>query len=156
MTPTPTGPVTTGAVLGRLVLERRASSAGAQIEVAGQTATSADNGEYVLPQVPAGTFILYIHHTSYLRTWRSVTIVAGQTLILPDVTLLAGDLNQDDRIDEKDAIIIGHAWNSTPADTRWNPRADITDEGVIDIRDMVAIQYNFFIAAPGPWPPPLP
>lgn len=155
MTPTPTGPVTTGVVRGRVVLERRARYAGAQVEVAGQTAASADNGDYVLPQVAAGTFTLYIRHASYLRTWRSVTIVAGQTLILPDVTLLAGDLNQDDRIDELDAIIIGHAWNSTPADTHWNPRADITTDGVVDIRDMVGVQYNFLIAAPGPWPPPV-
>jgi hypothetical protein len=72
-------------------------------------------------------------------------------LVLPDVTLLGGDVNQDDHIDDADANLIGQAWNATPADADWRQAADITDDQVINVLDMVAVQFNFDAVAPGPW-----
>ena len=113
--------------------------------------TTAASGEYSLAEVPPGTYTIAVRRQSYLRTWRSVTVVAGHTLTLPDVTLLGGDINQDDVIDLVDANLIGQAWNSTPASPNWDGRADITDDGAVNILDMVAVQFNWDEAAPGPW-----
>jgi hypothetical protein len=72
-------------------------------------------------------------------------------LVLPDVTLLGGDVNQDDRIELADADALGLAWNSTPTDARWFEAGDITDDQAINILDMVAVQFNYFAVAPGAW-----
>jgi hypothetical protein len=151
VTPTTTGTPTTGTVRGRVILERRASNAGTEVEVAGRTVTTGPSGEYTLTQVLAGTYTINVRRQSYLRTWRSVTVLAGQTLSLPDVTLLGGDVNQDDHIELADAALIGQAWNSTPTSPNWDARADITDDDNVNILDMVAVQFNWDRTAPGPW-----
>jgi hypothetical protein len=142
---------TTGTIRGRVILERRTGNAGAQVEVAGQVVTTGASGEYSLAEVPPGIHTIIVRRQSYLRTWRLVTVAAGQTLTLSDVTLLGGDINQDDVIDLVDANLIGQAWNSTSASPNWDERADITDDGAVNILDMVAVQFNWDEVAPGPW-----
>ena len=41
---------------------------------------------------------------------------------------------------------------ATLADPASDERADITDDGAINILDMVAVQFNWTATAPGPWP----
>jgi hypothetical protein len=140
-----------GRVSGRVILERRASSAGATVSV-GALATTTDPAGIIGPEnLPAGTHTIQATHPSYLRSWRSFPLVAGETLVLPDVTLLGGDVNHDDRIELADADALGLAWNSTPADARWFEAGDITDDQVINILDMVAVQFNYLAVAPGAW-----
>jgi hypothetical protein len=91
------------------------------------------------------------HHQSYLRSQRQATVVAGQTLSLPDVTLLGGDVDGDDRIGHFDAAALSVAWNAVPADARWSGVADITDDQAVNVLDMVAVEYNWGETAPGPW-----
>jgi parallel beta-helix repeat protein len=140
-----------GRVSGRVILERRASSAGATVRVGALATTTDPSGAFGPSDIPPGTHTIEARHPSYLRSWRSLSLVAGQTAVLPDVTLLAGDVNQDDHIELADADALGLAWNSTPADARWFQAGDITDDQAINILDMVAVQYNYFAVAPGPW-----
>ncbi|MFQ5595740.1 MAG: carboxypeptidase regulatory-like domain-containing protein, partial [Anaerolineae bacterium] len=151
-TPTMTETPAAGIVQGRVILERRASNAGAEVEAAGRIASTNADGDYALTQIPAGTHNITSRHQSYLRTWRSADVPAGQTLALPDLTLLAGDLDQDDHIEQADAELISEAWNSTSDAPNWDERADITDDGAVNILDMVAVQFNWDQRAPGPWP----
>jgi len=151
-TPTETSPPPAGTLRGRVTLERRASNAGAQVEVAGRTVFTGPTGEYTVADIPAGTYTLTIRRQSYLRTWRSVTVIAGQVQDLPEVTLLAGDVNQDDHIELADATLIGQAWNSVPDASHWDPRADITGDRQVNVLDMVAVQFNWDRVGPGPWP----
>ena len=87
---------------------------------------------------------------SYLRSSRALSVPVG-ALTVPDVTLLAGDVNQDGRIDLTDGNLIGQAWNTVPGDPKWDKRADVTDDDTINILDMVAVQFNWDQTAPGPW-----
>ncbi|MCW5852112.1 MAG: hypothetical protein KIT87_18710 [Anaerolineae bacterium] len=139
-----------GVVVGRVILERRSSNAGATVCIGHQCVTTGADGGYVLANIPPGPATLTVSRPSYLRTQRDVTVTAG-VLTLPDVTLLAGDINQSDRIDQYDAISLGLAWNATPADARWDERADITADRTINILDMVGVQFNWSATAPGPW-----
>jgi hypothetical protein len=93
-----------------------------------------------------------VSRTSYLRSWREVDVPTA-ALTLPDVTLLGGDVNQDDHIEQFDAMSMGLAWNATPESPQWDERADITDDGTVNILDMVAVQFNWDAVAPGPWAP---
>jgi hypothetical protein len=140
-----------GRVSGRVILERRASSAGAAVSVGALATTTDASGAFGPSDIPAGTHTIEARHPSYLRSWHSFPLVAGETLVLPDVTLLGGDVNQDDRIELADADALGLAWNSTPADARWFEAGDITDDQVINILDMVAVQFNYFAVAPSAW-----
>jgi parallel beta-helix repeat protein len=140
-----------GRVSGRVILERRASSAGATVSV-GALATNTDaSGAFGPSDIPAGTHTIEVRHPSYLRSWRSLSLLAGETAVLPDVTLLGGDVNQDDHIELADADALGLAWNTTPADADWFQAGDITDDQAINVLDMVAVQYNYFAVAPSPW-----
>jgi hypothetical protein len=122
------------------------------IEVGGQSAVTGPGGDYLVTGVPAGAQTVTVQRDGFLRTWRAVSVVSGQTLVLPDVTLLGGDVNGDDLISQLDAGEIGQAWNATPGDPLWSERADTTGDGAINVLDMVAVQYNWGREAPGPWP----
>jgi hypothetical protein len=140
-----------GRVSGRVILERRASSAGATVSVGALAMTTDASGAFGPSDVPSGTHTIEATHPSYLRSWHSFPLVAGETMVLPDVTLLGGDVDQDDHIFANDGRLIGLAWNSTPADADWREAADITDDQAINVLDMVAVQFNWDAVAPGAW-----
>jgi len=149
---------------GRIILERRGSSNNAGAEVCVETTcfTMGDDGTYTLDDLPkSGT--VTVSRASYLgsayaydgegggRMSRSAKGVAQEEITLPDVTLLGGDINQDDIIDIKDAVQAGAARNSTEGDPNWDALADITDDGNVNLLDMVAVQANWNQSAPTPW-----
>ena len=117
----------------------------------GRSDTTEDAGEYVVYGVAAGTQTITLTRESYLATWREASVVGGETLSLPDVTLLGGDVNADWRISQYDGAALAVSWNTVPADGRWSGAADITDDGAVNVLDMVAVEYNFGQTAPGPW-----
>ncbi|MFN8490118.1 MAG: choice-of-anchor Q domain-containing protein [Caldilineaceae bacterium] len=130
-------------VQGQVILERRGTNyAGAQVcDNKQQCTTTTANGNYALTNVNVGS-TLTVTHPSYLRTLIGVPANAASPVTLPTVTLLGGDVNQDNKIDAADAVVLGLAWNSTASAGNWNPNADITNDGHVDIYDMVAVQYN--------------
>jgi hypothetical protein len=144
-------PSSVGTVSGSVILERRTSSAGATVSVGTLATTTDASGAFGPSDIPAGTHTIEATHPSYLRTWRSLSLVAGEMVVLPDVTLLGGDVNQNDHIYIEDLVLEGQAWNTTPADAAWFDAGDITDDQVINILDMVAVQYNFNAVARSSW-----
>jgi hypothetical protein len=141
----------TGNASGKVLLERRASQAGSEVCVGATCVAAGTDGSYTLPDLPVGTHTVYALRGSYLRSWRDVTVVAGQTVALPDVTLLGGDINGDDRIGSVDGGEIALAWNAVPSSGHWSGAADITDDQEVNVLDAVAVQYNWDQVAPSPW-----
>ena len=139
-----------GRVVGRVILERRTSNAGTQVCLDSTCVNTPQDGSYSFDNVAPGAYTVTASRMSYLRSWRAVSVTVS-TLTLPDVTLLGGDVKQDDHIELADAVLIGHAWNSTPASANWDERADITDDDNVNVLDMVAVQFNWDATAPGPW-----
>ncbi|MEM7535318.1 MAG: LamG-like jellyroll fold domain-containing protein [Chloroflexota bacterium] len=142
-------------VTGQVILERRQSNAGAEVcivEVAFGCVMTDASGFYTFTEVPM-TGTLTVTHRSYLSSTYIYTGAAGSTVNVPTVTLLGGDIvkGSDAIINIADGSSMGSAWNSTPTDAHWNIGADITDDGVANILDMVAIQFNWKETAPGPW-----
>ncbi len=142
------------AVAGQVELERRASNAGAQVCAAGGCVNTDDAGGYTLADLRVGQE-LSVSHRSYLRSARTLTDppeTPGDTLTLPSVTLLGGDVDQNGHIFLNDGALVGMAMTVDPVAEEWYQIRDITDDGEVDIRDMVAVQYNWDARAPGPWP----
>lgn len=66
--------------------------------------------------------------------YKGVLYGKSETISIP---LVAGDVNQDNTIDVKDAIAIQDAWNST------NRAADINFDGTVNAKDMSFVQKNY-------------
>lgn len=54
-----------------------------------------------------------------------------------------GDINNDLRCNVLDAIVVGNAFGSRPGSPRWDPRADLDINNVVNILDSTIIAENF-------------
>ncbi|MEO8083595.1 MAG: hypothetical protein ABI780_07225 [Ardenticatenales bacterium] len=156
-TATPTATASGYTVRGRVRLERRASSAGARVCLADACATSDADGAFQLAATDRRAGLsLVATHPSYLRSERPFDVPAeGATVDVPPVTLLSGDLNQDGKVEVDDAAMVGQRFDLRFDPARpgppWLDACDITDDDLIDIRDMVGVQFNLLKTAPSPW-----
>jgi hypothetical protein len=57
--------------------------------------------------------------------------------------VLTGDINRDGTVDIFDAILLSTAYNTTPANPKWNPNADLRSDDIIDILDAIILANNF-------------
>ncbi len=53
------------------------------------------------------------------------------------------DLNRDMKVDMKDVALAAACFGSRAGDPKWNSRADVTGDGILDIRDLVAVARSF-------------
>jgi hypothetical protein len=148
--------VAVGVAEGKVILERRVNypnaNAGVTVRLAGQSQVTGDDGTYSFSGVPVGTHQISATHPSYLPTWRNVSVTAGATTTLPEVTMLGGDCSPiQGVIDETDSAVMGQAWGTSPGDPDWEVRADVRDDGVINVLDYTAVQFNWLTSAPAPW-----
>jgi parallel beta-helix repeat protein len=56
---------------------------------------------------------------------------------------LIGDVNGDGKINMRDVMVAAQAFNSFQGQPRWNPNADLDNNGRVDVRDLVIIILNF-------------
>jgi len=140
----------TATLSGRVILERRQSNSGAVVCVGSQCTATDPGGRYTLAGIPFGQQTITVTRTSYLQSQRVVSVYTDTTP--PDVTLLGGDINQDRHIETADGASMGLAWNSTRGEARFDERTDISADNQVNILDLVAVQFNWDSAAPGPWP----
>ena len=62
--------------------------------------------------------------------------------------MLAGDINQDGTVNPVDAGVLSAAFGSAPHDSNWNLNADINNDSVVDILDVIILANNFGRTAP--------
>lgn len=73
------------------------------------------------------------------------------------ITLLSGDLNDDNVVNSADYSIAQKALGSSPASANWNDNADLNSDRVINTFDLAIITKNMGqIGASGAWTSPLP
>jgi len=109
--------------------------------------TSVDsNGEFALT-APAGTYTIVATADGFLRAEGSVTIVSDETSVMPVVTLLAGDIDGNDVIDQFDAMTIGINYNSASPTA-----ADLNSDGTINVLDLELLAANYREIGPVSWP----
>ncbi len=59
------------------------------------------------------------------------------------VEWLPGDANRDGKIDAGDLADVAAAFNTREGDENWNPAADLNNDGIVDIYDLVIVGKNF-------------
>jgi outer membrane biosynthesis protein TonB len=95
---------------------------------------------------PAGTYTVRATADGFLSAQGSVTLTAGETGTKPEVTLVAGDIVNNNVIDQFDALTIGMSYNTaTPA------AADLNNDGIINVLDLELLARNYRQVGPIVW-----
>ncbi len=93
-----------------------------------------------------GQYIFIASAPGFLSAQRSENITGDTTL--PAVTLLAGDINQDGKINAQDVVTLGNVYNKAPLPI---PAADLNGDGTVNLVDLVMLAFNYFKNGPLNW-----
>ena len=140
-TPNPDGTVTGQVLAGKPIAVGLYDTGGALVA----SAVANEDGTFSLT-APAGTYTIFAVSSGFLSAQGSVTLVAGTTTTQPNITLLAGDIDNNNVIDQFDAITIGINYNSTTPDA-----ADLNNDGVINVLDLELLAQNYRETGPLTW-----
>jgi len=97
--------------------------------------------------VPPGTYKVVASASGFLSAQEdSVTITGGNTTTLPTIDLLAGDIDNNNVIDQLDALTLGMNYNTaTPA------AADLNNDGIINVLDLELLAQSYRDTGPTVW-----
>jgi hypothetical protein len=148
-----------GDIVGVVKVQGRGpdNQAGHQITATGNVGgvlndTTEADGSFWLDNAAADTYTLVASRTGFLAaTCEEVSHTTDVLTELAEVTLLAGDIDEDNVIDITDAVAIGVALGSTDA------VANLNADGQVDILDLILLAANFGqTSAANPWTCQLP
>jgi len=127
-------------------LDGRNFHSGAQVSAnpGSYSTITSSSGSFILGPLPAGTYTVEMQMGSYLRAGgRNFQVNSGGTTVLPPVVLLGGDCDGDDAINIMDAGTVSLVFGLGAGQPGFDPHADINDDGIVDIYDLVMIGINF-------------
>ena len=88
--------------------------------------------------VPAGTYTAVAEANGFLKSQYLVTLIEGDSGINLNINLLAGDIDQNNVIDQFDAMTIGMSYNTSSL-----AAADLNGDGIVNILDLVLLAENY-------------
>jgi hypothetical protein len=95
---------------------------------------------------PAGTYSLRATVSGFLSAHGPVVISAGGSTSMPTISLLAGDIDANNVINQLDALTIGMSYNTNiPA------AADLNNDNTINVLDLEALAENYRAIGPTAW-----
>ena len=150
-TPEPTEPIVV-IILGQVILPGQAnndwSDATVTVSNGGENTTTDAGGNFTLADVSPGLKdAITADAAGYLSAvCVDPTIVAPETALNP-VSLVSGDINDDDIVDIADATEIGTNFGAVGPDIP----ADINRDQEVDIFDIILLSVNYLEAGPQPW-----
>jgi hypothetical protein len=148
-------------ISGRVTLQGRTPASGdlghglAVVNLApgNLTATAGADGSFQFSNVPAGTVTLTASAPGYLAAERLNVVVGSTPVVVPDVQLRAGLVNNDAVVNINDISATVAAFGSAPpnrVDTQGR-LVDANGDGAVNINDISAVVSNFGQASPRPW-----
>lgn len=110
------------------------------------TSASADqDGDFSLT-APTGSYTVIAVASGFLSAQGSASLTGGSTSTKPTITLLAGDIDANNIIDQFDALTIGMNYNlATPT------AADLNNDGVINVLDLELLAASYRETGPLVW-----
>jgi hypothetical protein len=131
-------PVQTGSLSGQVLASKpvtvRLLDAN-QMEVTSVIANP--DGTFMMTPLP-GEYTLVATASGFLTYNGSATITAGSQMAFPAWSLLAGDVDGNDVIDQFDALTIGMSYTSSTPEA-----ADLNNDAVIDFLDLEMLAENY-------------
>jgi hypothetical protein len=143
---TPTSTIGDGTVTGKVIASKPATiglydSGGSLV-----MSIAANPGDSFLLTAPSGTYTLVAVANGYLSAQGSLTLIGGSTITQPTIDLVPGDIDNNNVIDQFDAMTIGMSYNSsTPA------AADLNNDGTINVLDLEILAKNYRKTGPVVW-----
>ena len=142
---TPTPIPTTGTLTGKVLAGKPVTVSLYTGETLVTSVAANPDGTFSLT-APAGTYTVRATADGFLSAQGSVTLTAGETGTKPEVTLVAGDIVNNNVIDQFDALTIGMSYNTaTPA------AADLNNDGTINVLDLELLARNYRQVGPIVW-----
>ena len=87
---------------------------------------------------PAGSYTAIATASGFLNAQGPAVITAGGTTTKATVSLIAGDIDGNDVIDQYDAMTIGMSYNTASPDA-----ADLNADGIINVLDLEILAANY-------------
>ena len=95
---------------------------------------------------PAGSYTVLASAQGFLSAQGSATLTAGNTTTMPQISLSAGDIDNNGVVDQFDAMTIGMSYNTaTPA------AADLNCDSTINVLDLELLAGNYRDVGPVAW-----
>ncbi len=95
---------------------------------------------------PAGTYTVVATASGYLSAQGSAVLNPGSTTTKPVTTLVPGDIDGNNVIDQFDALTIGINYNLTSP-----VAADLNNDGIINVLDLELLAQNYRDTGPTLW-----
>lgn len=103
---------------------------------------------------PSSQYTAFIKPTAQIATSSAFVMSPGITALNSNtvISLLSGDLNEDNVINAADYNIAKSAYNTTPLTVNWNPVADLNVDNIVNNYDLAYILNNMGTEGEsGPW-----
>ena len=139
-------PLPDGTVTGKVIVSKPATVG--LYDLGGALVASVPTGSdgSFLLTAPSGTYTLVAVASGFLSAQGNVSLIDGSTITQPTIILPAGDIDNNNVIDQFDAMTIGMSYNmSTPA------AADLNNDGIINVLDLELLAQNYRKTGPIPW-----
>ena len=114
--------------------------AGASITIGGQDITAGEDGSFSIPA--EGTFDVVIKKPGCLTITVKGVVSKGGQVILPEVQMVAGDVNGDDKINISDMGAFRQEFGKVGGNIA-NGLTDVNGDGKVNIADMGIFRQNF-------------
>jgi len=103
-----------------------------------ETVTLGDSGAFTVPNVPSGTFKVWVKPIGWLAT-ETDGITIPNLLPVAFLSGAPGDANDDNIIDDGDLLMVLFAFGQTGD----NLAEDLNRDGVVDDADLLIVLFNF-------------
>lgn len=95
---------------------------------------------------PAGSYTVVSAASGFLSAQGPALLTAGTTTTKGTISLLAGDIDGNNVIDQYDAMTIGMSYNTAAPDA-----ADLNADGTINVLDLEILAANYRATGPQDW-----
>jgi hypothetical protein len=137
-TPTPPANPEDGQVRGQVIASKivTLSLYDSENSLVNSVSAQAD-GTFTL-SAPAGEYTITAEAEGFIDALGNVTVTSGNTHIMQNISLLAGDIDNNNEINQLDAMSIAINYNTvSPA------VADLNNDGIINLLDLEILSKNY-------------
>lgn len=106
--------------------------------------TTTATGNFSLPNLPAGTFDIYVKKDNYLQKKLANVILPNGGSFTGDFGMLsASDANNDNFVSLTDFSILLNTYNKASGDSSYDARADFNGDGLVNLTDFSLLLNNY-------------
>lgn len=108
-----------------------------------RSAVTDQNGNFSVAMVPAGSYDVYIKQVHTLRAKISTSFGSSDSATLPTVTLLEGDVDNNNVVDLIDWSVLVTNYTKCVGSVGYNAGANLNERGCVDLNDVTLLIANY-------------